>query len=93
MREAWTDRRLDGLEHKVDRVEQKVSDLEIRVDERFDRVDQRFNEVDSHLGRIERTIDNRLGGLEDRFAAYQRAMLQMSGVIVAALIGIIATQV
>jgi hypothetical protein len=31
--------------------------------------------------------------LEDRFAAYQRAMLQMNGVIFAALIGIIATQV
>jgi hypothetical protein len=42
MREAWTDRRLDGLDLKVDRVEQKVSDLEMRVDERFDLVDQRF---------------------------------------------------
>lgn len=60
MREAWTDARLDDLNHKVD-------DLAHRVEARFDR-------------------------LEGRFDAYQRAMLQMCGLIVAALIGVIATQ-
>jgi hypothetical protein len=39
------------------------------------------------------SIYNRLTGIDGRFAAYQRAVLQMSGVLIAGLIGIIATQV
>jgi tetrahydromethanopterin S-methyltransferase subunit G len=100
MREAWTDRRLDGLSYKVGEFERRVDTQFERVDERFERVDERFDEVDGRLGRIEQTIenrfdsiDNRLGGIEDRFAAYQRAVFQMSGVLIAGLIGIIATQI
>ena len=78
MREAWTDRKLDGLDHRVEEFER--------------RVDERFDEAGTRLDRFERTMDSRLGSLEDRFAAYQRATLQMSAVIVAALIGLIATQ-
>lgn len=89
MREAWTDRRLDGLDHKVDRLEHKVDQFELRVEERFARVDGRFGEVNRHLGQI----DDRLVGLAGNVAAFQRTMLQMGGVIIAALLGIIATQI
>jgi hypothetical protein len=86
MGEAWTDQKLDTLNHNVDRLEQKV-------DERFAWADHRFDEVDRRLSRVEETLETRLGSLEDRFAAYQRAMLQMSVLVIAALMGIIATQI
>jgi hypothetical protein len=75
MREAWTDRRLDGLDHKVDQ-------FELRVDERFDHVNERFDQLESRFDRF-----------EARFDAYNRATLQMSAVVIAALIGFIATQI
>jgi hypothetical protein len=78
MRQSWTDDRLDSLNEKVDR---------------------RFDEVDRHFDRIER--DDREFRLEmkelrvemnERFDSMQRTMLQIGGVVVAALLGIIATQ-
>jgi hypothetical protein len=75
MREAWTDRKLDALNHKVDRVEHKVDEFEKRVNDRFDWMEARFDRF------------------EARFDGYQRATLQLSAVVIAALIGFIATQV
>ena len=78
MRQSWTDDRLDALNEKVDR---------------------RFDEVYSHFDRIEG--DHREFRLEmkelrvemnERFDSMQRTMLQIGGVVVAALLGIIATQ-
>jgi 3-dehydroquinate dehydratase len=82
MREAWTDRKLDALNHKVDRVEHKVDEFENRVNERFDWVETRFDLMEARFDRF-----------EGRFDAYQRATLQMTAVVIAALIGFIATQV
>jgi uncharacterized protein (DUF3084 family) len=104
MREAWTDRRLDGLSHEVGEFEQRVDARFEQVDARFEqvdarfdhfeqRVDERFTQVDDRLDRFETTMDRRFGRLEDRFDAYQRSNLQMTAVIIAALIGFIATQV
>jgi hypothetical protein len=85
MRQSWSDDRLDGLNEKVDL--------------RFDRVDQRFDEVDKRFDRVER--DHREFRLEmkefrmemnGRFDSMQRTMLQIGGVVMAALLGIIATQ-
>lgn len=45
--------------------------------------------VDNHLT----SIDKHLDSFEQRFAAYQRATVQMSGLIIAGLIGLIATQI
>lgn len=82
MREAWTDGKLDALNHKVDRVEHKVDEFEKRVDERFDHVNDRFDWMEARFDRF-----------EARFDSYQRATLQMSAVVIAALIGFIATRV
>jgi archaellum component FlaC len=50
MREAWTDERLDYLNHRVD-------DGFKKVDERFQQVDTRFDRVDAELGRVNDRID------------------------------------
>ena len=85
MRQSWSDDRLDGLNEKVDL--------------RFDQVDLRFDQVDRRFDRVER--DQREFRFEmkefrmemnGRFDSTQRTMLQIGGVVVAALLGIIATQ-
>lgn len=72
MREAWTDNRLDDLNHKVD-----VG---------FGRVDARFDAMQAH-------IDGRFEGLDKRIDGLQRTLIVSNGAIVAALIGLIATQI
>jgi hypothetical protein len=74
MREAWTDERLDYLNHRVD-------DGFKKVDERFRQVDTRFDRVDAELARV-----------NDRIDGLYRGQYQVGCGIIAALIGLIATQ-
>lgn len=60
MRKAWTDGRLDDLNH--------------RVDELGRRMDEGFNSVNTRIDTLQRT------------------MIQIGGLTIAALIGLIATQ-
>ena len=91
MREAWTDHRLDDLNHKVDEGFK-------RVDKRFDRfedeVDTRFNRVDHRFNRLEGEIDHRFERLEERlerrFDSLNRNLLLFSGSMIVALFGVIA---
>jgi hypothetical protein len=93
MRESWTDKRLDDLNEKVDRGFERIdADLRgLRLETRtefvalrgemkagFDRVDERFERMDQRLG--------------ERFEALHRLLVQFAGLLVAALIGLIATQ-
>jgi tetrahydromethanopterin S-methyltransferase subunit G len=78
MRESWTDERLD--------------DFAAHVDQRFDAVDRRFDRVEADLRTGFDRIDERFDRIDERFEAMQRLMIQFSGVVVAALIGLIATQ-
>ena len=66
-----------------------------RMDDFAKHTDQRFDAVDKRLDAIERrfdTVDRRLERLDDRFAALQRTLLLLCGGIMAALVGLIATQ-
>ncbi len=60
VREAWTDERLDDLNHKVDQ--------------------------------LARRMDGGFGDLNSRLDGVQRTMIHLAGVIIAALVGLIATQ-
>ena len=84
MRQSWTDERLDDFRGEVNR--------------RFDEVDGR---VDSEWQRIgdSTQVNGRLDSIDDRLAGFQRVLLQAAvafGVgllgVLAALIGVIATQ-
>ncbi len=48
------------------------------MDARFDRVDERFDRLEERIG--------------ERFEALHRLMVQFGGLVIAALIGLIATQ-
>jgi hypothetical protein len=59
-----------------------------RMDDFAKHTDQRFDAVDKRLDAIERRLER----LDDRFAALQRTLLLLCGGIMAALVGLIATQ-
>jgi hypothetical protein len=99
MRQSWTDDRLDALNEKVDRRFDEVDRRFEQVDRRFDEVDRRFNEVDRRLGNVEgevkelrREMTAGFDLVHARFDSMQKTMFQSSVLVVAALLGIIATQ-
>jgi hypothetical protein len=69
--------------------DERLDDLNKKVDDGFARVDVRFNNLEAR-------IDSRFQGLEERidakFDGLNRTLIGSAGVIVAALIGLIATQ-
>jgi tetrahydromethanopterin S-methyltransferase subunit G len=79
MREAWSDDRLD--------------DLNRRVENGFNRVDADIRELRSEMNARFDRVDARFDRIDARFDAMQRLMIQVGGVIAAALIGLIATQI
>lgn len=91
MREAWTDERLDDLNHKVDEGFQKVDK---RIDRFEGKVDIRFNRVDDRFNRLEGEIDHRFERLEERleqrFDSLNRTLFLFSGSMIVALFGVIA---
>jgi len=96
MAKSWTDERLeerfdaidqrfDGVDQRFDRVDAGIRDLRVEMNARFDRMDER---MDTRFARM----DGRFERMDARFEAMQRLMIQVGAVIVAALIGLIATQ-
>jgi hypothetical protein len=71
MREAWTDGRLDDLNHKVD---------------------EGFRRVDADLRGLRSEVRSLGAEVNGRFDALQRVLILSHAGIVAALIGVIATQ-
>jgi hypothetical protein len=60
-----------------------------RLDELSTRMDNGFARIDKQLEQVHEDIQ----GIHVRFDGLQRTLLQMNAVIVAALIGLIATQI
>jgi chromosome segregation ATPase len=97
MRESWTDGRLDDLNGRID---QRFD----QVDRRFDQVDQRFDrvEADARALRVEMKTEfvavrgEMKAGFElvdARFDAMHRLLVQFCGLMLAALIAVIASLV
>ncbi len=79
MRSTWTDSRLDDLANRSDR---RFDDLEHRMESGFARVDHELREVRGEIGALRRTIIQVGSGVIVAVLA-----------LMAALIGLIATQV
>lgn len=106
MRESWTDARLDDFakhtDQRFDEVDRRFDEVDHRfdkVDMRFEAVDRRFEEVDRRFDSVERRMENGFAEINVRFDALQRTLLQLGGgllaalvVLLAALIGLIGTQ-
>jgi hypothetical protein len=63
----------------------RLDDFASHTDRRFDEVNRRFDRVDEDIHHLRTDINA-------RFDALQRTMLQTSGGVIIALIGLIATQ-
>lgn len=93
MREAWTDERLDDLNHRLDEGFRRIDgDLRaLRIETKTELTSLR-GEMNDRFSRVEAHVDGRFDRVDARFDTLQRTMLQTSGVMIAALIGLIATQ-
>ncbi len=78
MRATWTDSRLDDFAAHTDK---RFDELERRMENGFDRVDGDIREVRSELGSLHRTI-----------IQFGAAMLAAFVGLVAAVLGLVATQ-
>ena len=89
MRETWTDERLDDLNGKVDRGFERIdADLcSLRAETRVE-----FTAMRGEMKAGFDKMDGRFETMNERFEAMYRLMLQLGGIVVAALIGLIATQ-
>jgi tetrahydromethanopterin S-methyltransferase subunit G len=85
VRETWTDERLDDLSKKVD---DGFADLKAEMRERFDRLEAQFDRVDKRFEQV----DKRFEAMDARFDSLSRNLLQVAGMIIAAVIGLLATQ-
>jgi len=77
--ERWNDAKMDALDAKVDRLDAKVDGLDAKVDRQ----------------RLELREEMKAGfdDVNSRFVGLYRAQFMVGGGIVAALIGVIATQI
>jgi hypothetical protein len=85
MLERWNDDKMDALDAKVDAVDAKVDDLAGQMEKGFVRVDVVLREQRQEMKAGFERVD-------DRFERMQRLMIQFCGLMIAALIGLIATQ-
>lgn len=68
--------------------DERLDDFAAHTDRRFDAVDRRFDALEQRFDRV----DERFDQIDARFEAMQRLMVQSGSIIIAALIGLIATQ-
>jgi hypothetical protein len=85
MRVNWTD---DRLGERFDRIDERFD----QVDERFDQVEHRFDRVETGLRELRLDMKGGFARLDDRFDAMQRTLFLAVAGVIAALIGLIATQ-
>jgi septal ring factor EnvC (AmiA/AmiB activator) len=81
MRSTWTDSRLD--------------DFAAHTDKRFDAVDRRFDAVDRRFDRVDqeiRGLRGEINGVRTEIGALQRTIIQVGGGLIAAVVGVILTQ-
>ena len=92
----WTDDRLqerfDSIDRRFEHVDQRFDGVERRIDEFDRRVDKRFDEFDRRVDKRFDKVDHELGRINSRMDGLMRAMFLTGGGIIAALLGVIATQ-
>lgn len=82
MRENWTDARLDDLSHRMDQ-----SFRQVRAE-----MDRGFARVDADVRGLHAEMNGGFDRIDARFDALQRTLFLAAAGVIAALIGLIATQ-
>ncbi|MDX6652822.1 MAG: hypothetical protein QOJ38_1603 [Solirubrobacterales bacterium] len=96
-RTAWTDDRIGDFSNRVDArfdaVDRRFDQVDARfdqVDSRFEQVDKRFDRMDARFDRLEDSVATLRTELHGDINKLKLVLVQVSGGIVAALLGIIA---
>jgi hypothetical protein len=91
MRVNWTD---DRLGERFDRIDERFDhvDERFKVDERFTQIDHRFDRVETDICELRVEMKEGFHGLDARSDSMQRTLFLAAGGIIAALIGLIGTQ-
>jgi hypothetical protein len=103
---AAVDHRFELVDQRFEQVDQRFEQVDKRfeqVDKRFEQMDQRFEQVDKRFEGVERRMENGFkelrtemkGGfdrIDTRLDAFQRTLILFCGGMMAALIGLIGTQ-
>jgi hypothetical protein len=93
MRESWTDERIDDLSGGLAEFRSEMKD-ELRavrreMNEEFSAVRR---EMKGEFSAVRIEAKEEFGSLHARFDGLQQTMIQLGGLVIAALIGLIATQ-
>lgn len=74
VREAWTDERLDDLNHKVERIDQRVGELSREMHAEFRSV---RSEMKSEFQAVRGEMNARFDSMQNQMAAMQNQMTAM----------------
>lgn len=78
VRDSWTDERLDDMSRRME-----LGFAEVKTELR-----REIGSVRQEIG----SVRGEIGAMNDRLHSMQRMMIQFQGILIAALIGLIATQ-
>jgi DNA anti-recombination protein RmuC len=76
------------LMYKMSWTDERMDDFAAETRRRFDRVDERFDKVDERFDKIDRRFER----MDERFDRLQHLLIQFCGLMLAAVIGLLATQ-
>jgi tetrahydromethanopterin S-methyltransferase subunit G len=104
MKESWTDdrlddfrgdvnRRFDDVNRRFDDVDRRLDKAEAETNRRFDKVDKRFDKVEAETNRRFDEVGGHLQRIDSKMDGMQRTIMLTGGGIIAALIGVIGTQI
>jgi len=89
MTKSWTDER---LEERFDGIDDRFDGVDRRIDEMDRRVEHRFNRVEGDLRELRGEMKAGFERFDAHFDALQHLLIRLGGVMIAALLGLIATQ-
>lgn len=96
MRQSWTDDRLDDLSHRMDSRFDQVDDRFDRMDDRFNRMDDRFDRFEAEMRANNKSLRDEMNAINaerrSEFDALHRTLIQVGGGFIAALVGVLITQ-
>jgi hypothetical protein len=87
------DQRFDLMDQRFQAVDQRFQDLEAKIDLRFDHVVQQLGRVDLDLRSLASEMKAGSAHVDERFEAMHRLLIQFCGLMMAALVGLFATQI
>src|SRR5262245_44486623 len=103
MTKSWTDERLeerfdriderfDEVGRRFDETDRRIDQMDRRIDEMDRRIDQRFDRVESDSRELRGEMKAGFDRIDARFDALHHLLLRLGGVTIAALLGLLATQ-